>query len=84
MTFMSGGEIGDVAAVEHLLGRRIDRVDVPGFSHFAAEGEDGAPSPALPMPVDKKAERASRGRKLGKKTGAELTPEELQRLLKVG
>ena len=37
ITFMSGGEIGDVAAVEHLLGYRIARVNVPGYSVFADE-----------------------------------------------
>ncbi|HEX2080561.1 MAG TPA: DEAD/DEAH box helicase, partial [Longimicrobium sp.] len=85
ITFMSGGEIGDVAAVEHLLGYRIARVNVPGYSVFADEsGAEGEPQvTTITMPVDrKKEERAARGRRMGKHAGRELSPEELQKLLK--
>ncbi|HET6229750.1 MAG TPA: DEAD/DEAH box helicase [Longimicrobiaceae bacterium] len=75
ITFMSGGEIGDVAAVEHLMGRRIPRVNVPGFSVFGDE-----PEPAEP-PQTKKEIRATRGRRMGTRSGAELSPEELEKLL---
>jgi ATP-dependent RNA helicase RhlE len=83
ITFMSGGEIGDVAAVEHLLGSRIARVNVPGFSVFAEESVDGAPQvTTITMPAEtKKEQRAARGRKMGKHAGKELSPEELQKLL---
>jgi ATP-dependent RNA helicase RhlE len=96
ITFMSGLEIGDVNAVEQLLGRRIPRVDLPGFSFFTgnqeplrelAEGEEApAPRPqsALPPPTDHAEARAKRGRRMGSRAGAELTPEELAQLLKVG
>ena len=86
ITFMSGGEIGDVAAVEHLLGYRIARVNVPGFSVFADEsGVDGEPQvTTITMPESKKEQRASRGRRMGKHAARELSPEELQKLLKVG
>jgi ATP-dependent RNA helicase RhlE len=87
ITFMSGGEIGDVAAVEHLLGYRIARVNVPGFSVFADEstGEDGVEQQTtITMPVSRKEERASRGRRMGKHASKELSPEELQKLLGVG
>jgi ATP-dependent RNA helicase RhlE len=86
MTFMSGGEIGDVAAVEHLLGYRIARVNVPGFSVFADEstGEFGEEQvTTVTMPESKKEARASRGRRMGKHASKELTPEELQKLLGV-
>jgi ATP-dependent RNA helicase RhlE len=85
ITFMSGGEIGDVAAVEHLLGYRIARVNVPGFSVFAEESLDGEPQvTTVTMPVNKKKEeRASRGRRMGKHASKELSPEELQKLLGV-
>jgi ATP-dependent RNA helicase RhlE len=79
ITLMSGGEIGDVAAVEHLLGYRIARVHVPGYS-FMGEGEE----PTMEMPQTQREERALRGRRLGKRAGKELTPEELEKLLKVG
>jgi ATP-dependent RNA helicase RhlE len=92
ITFMSGSEIGDVAAIEHLTGSRIPRVNVPGFSVFAssasaasseAEGGPGGEG-TIQLPPDKRAERATRGRKLGKRSGRDLTPEELEKLLKVG
>jgi ATP-dependent RNA helicase RhlE len=84
ITFMSGGEIGDVAAVEHLLGYRIARVNVPGFSVFADEstGEDGVEQQTtITMPESRKDQRASRGRRMGKHAAKELSPEELQKLL---
>jgi ATP-dependent RNA helicase RhlE len=91
ITFMSGGEIGDVAAVEHLLGYRIARVNVPGFSVFADEsgGVDGESQvTTITMPESKaeskKEQRASRGRRMGKHAARELSPEELEKLLKVG
>ncbi|HEX6912102.1 MAG TPA: DEAD/DEAH box helicase [Longimicrobium sp.] len=86
ITFRSGAEIGDVAAVEHLLGYRIARVNVPGYSVFADESADGEPQvTTITMPVNKKKEeRASRGRRMGKHAAKELSPEELQALLKVG
>jgi ATP-dependent RNA helicase RhlE len=80
ITLMSGGEIGDVAAVEHLLGRRIPRVNVEGFSFLADGAED---TPAAPK-MDKKEQRATRGRRSGTRAGQELTAEELQAILKVG
>ncbi|HEX6748594.1 MAG TPA: DEAD/DEAH box helicase [Longimicrobium sp.] len=93
ITFMSGGEIGDVAAVEHLLGHRIPRVHVPGFSfHSAAAtaevaegGEEAQTVVELPPTIQQqKADRTSRGRRMGTRSGSELSPEELAKLLKVG
>jgi ATP-dependent RNA helicase RhlE len=86
ISFMSGGEVGDVAAVEHLLGRRIPRVNVEGFSFFVDEEGTAPGEPAAPKPgkaEQKKAQRATRGRRMGTRTG-ELTPEELERILKTG
>jgi ATP-dependent RNA helicase RhlE len=91
ITLMSGGEMGDVVAVEQLLGHRIPRVNVPGYSFFVGDapaevGEDGQPAPAAeeaPMPKTQRAAqkeaRSSRGRKTG-----ELSAEELAKLLRVG
>ena len=87
ISFMSGGEVGDVAAVEHLLGRKIPRVNVEGFSFFVDEtgAEPGeAKTPAPTARQEKAAQRVTRGRRMGTRTGAELTPEELEKLLKVG
>jgi ATP-dependent RNA helicase RhlE len=87
ISFMSGGEVGDVAAVEHLLGRKIPRVNVEGFSFFMDESgaEPGVvQTPAPTARQEKAAQRVTRGRRMGTRTGAELTPEELEKLLKVG
>jgi ATP-dependent RNA helicase RhlE len=84
ISFMSGGEVGDIAQVEHLLGRRIPRVNVEGFSFFVEEA--GAEPGAAPAPTareEKKAQRAVRGRRMGARAGAELSPEELEKVLKV-
>jgi ATP-dependent RNA helicase RhlE len=83
ITFMSGGEIGDVAAVEHLLGYRITRVHVPGFSFHAPEGGDGV-TEVVELPPTVQEQKANRSRRLGARSGKELSPEELARLLKVG
>jgi ATP-dependent RNA helicase RhlE len=83
ITFMSGGEIGDVAAVEHLVGSRIPRVNVPGFSVFSEEGSETTTVTMNTKPTQKEA-RASRGRRMGKNAGKELSAEDLQKLLGVG
>jgi ATP-dependent RNA helicase RhlE len=83
ITFMSGGEIGDVAAVEHLLGQRIPRVNVPGYSVFAEEGAEES-TITISAPPSKKEERAARGRRMGKHAGKELSEEQLRQLLAVG
>jgi len=91
ITFMSGGEIGDVAAVEHLLGYRLARVHVPGFSFHAptaTEQVDGVEQASVveqpPTIQEQKADKVSRGRRMGARAGKDLSPEELAKLLKVG
>jgi ATP-dependent RNA helicase RhlE len=85
ITFMSGGEIGDVAAVEHLVGYRLPRVHVQGFSFHAPAGAEGtSEEPRVELPPTQKEQRATRGRRMGTRANKELTPEELQKLLKVG
>jgi ATP-dependent RNA helicase RhlE len=91
ITFMSGGEIGDVAAVEHLLGYRLARVHVPGFSFHAptaTEAVDGVEQESVveqpPTIQQQKADKTSRGRRMGARAGKDLSPEELAKLLKVG
>ena len=74
ITFMSGGEIGDVVSAESLLGYSIPRVILPGYGDVVAD-------PAG-MP-DRKAIRATRGRRMGGRAGADLSPEELAEILRV-
>jgi hypothetical protein len=72
--------------VEHLLGYRISRVHVPGFSfHAPLEGDEGgAPREVVELPPTLREQKAMRGRRLGARSGKELSPEELAKLLKVG
>lgn len=79
ITFMSPAEIGEVRAIEHHIGRELPRVELPGYG-FGIATEEGVPS----KPAEKKMVRASRGHRMGSRAGAELTPEELERLLGVG
>lgn len=76
ITLMSGGEIGDVVAAEHLLGYTIPRVVLPGYGDGVADMAAAGP--------DKKAIRATRGRRMGGRAQADLSPEELAALLKIG
>ncbi|HET7276067.1 MAG TPA: DEAD/DEAH box helicase [Longimicrobiaceae bacterium] len=78
ITFMSPGEIGDLRAIERHLGRDLGRIDLEGFGFGEVEGETVA------VREVKKAARSSRGRRMGSRAGAELTPEELEALLGVG
>ena len=75
ITFMSGGEIGDVSAAEHLLGYTIPRVLLPGYGDAVADGSSTA--------AEKKAVRATRGRRMGGRAAEDLSPEELAALLNV-
>ena len=81
ITFMSPAEIGELRAIEYHIGREIPRVDLEGFG-FGLPSEDGG-SP-MPSRQEKKAVRASRGRRMGSRAGQALTPEELEKLLSVG
>ncbi|MBV9773046.1 MAG: DEAD/DEAH box helicase [Gemmatimonadetes bacterium] len=76
ITFMSGGEMGDVRAVEFLLGYRLPRVELPGFG-FGSATEETIYTPELKQP------RGKRSGRMGARSGAALTPEQLQELLNV-
>jgi ATP-dependent RNA helicase RhlE len=89
ITFMSPGEIGDVRAIEIHLGRDLPRIELPGYGfgeidEAAAHGA-ATPSVSVPTAMDRQVARSHRGRsRVGSRAGAELTPEELAALLKVG
>ncbi|HEX2093642.1 MAG TPA: DEAD/DEAH box helicase [Longimicrobiaceae bacterium] len=76
ITFMSGGEIGDVRQIELLLGYALPRVELPGFG-FGSDTEEKVYTPEF------KTGRTARGRRMGAKAGADLSPEELEKLLRV-
>jgi ATP-dependent RNA helicase RhlE len=80
ITFMSPAEIGDVRSIEIHVGRDLPRVDVPGYGF----GDVDATEDTISMPT-RHSNRPQRGgrRRMGSQSGRELTPEELQKILKV-
>jgi ATP-dependent RNA helicase RhlE len=76
VTFMSGGELAAVADIERVIGFKLPRISRPEFDY-----EGGVPSES----AKENAPRSNRsGSRLGSRSASELTPEELQELLKVG
>jgi len=76
ITFFSPGEIGELRAIEHFIGRTLPRVELPGYG-FSGVTEETIHTP----PPVGSAKKAARRRGIGSKSGAELTPEELKKLL---
>jgi ATP-dependent RNA helicase RhlE len=74
ITFVTIGELGDLKAIEYLLGREIPRMVHPEYGYGAGDGGRET----------KQAARSTRGRRLGSRQGAELTAEELGKLLQQG
>ncbi len=76
ITFMSPGEIGDLRAIEHHISRELPKIELPGygFGLATAEGATSAP-PRKP---------AKGGRRMGSRSSDQLSPEELEKLLRVG
>lgn len=79
ITFMTGGDLAYIHTIERALGYRLPRISLEGYDYTgggaastAAEYGRGTPS------------RNRAGRRLGARSTAELTPEELKELLKVG
>ena len=74
ITFMTAAELGHVRSIERVLGYSLPRVSLEGFDYA------GAPAGSA------KAAGASNrsGRRLGSRSTADLSPEELKRLLDVG
>lgn len=79
ITFMSPGEIGELRAIEHHIGRELPKVELPGYGFGLATPEAGSGTPA---PTSRKPVRG--GRRMGANAAKELTPEELEALLRVG
>jgi ATP-dependent RNA helicase RhlE len=76
VTFLSAAELGAMKDIERLLGRTIPRISLPGFDYETSSPDAAPRRPASTL------NRA--GSRLGSRSAAELTPEELQRLLTVG
>jgi ATP-dependent RNA helicase RhlE len=80
ITFMSPAEIGDVRSIELHVGRDLPRVDVPGYGY----GDVDATEDTISMPT-RHTKRPPRGgrRRMGSMAGKDLSPEELQKILKI-
>ncbi len=76
ITFMSPGEIGDLRAIEHHIGRALPKIELDGYGFGLATPEGEAPA------APRKA--AKGGRRMGSRSGTQLSPEELEKLLRVG
>jgi hypothetical protein len=77
-TFMSPGEIGELRAIEHHIGRELPKIELEGYGFGLATPEGEAPSSR----ASKKPARG--GRRMGSRAGAQLTAEELEAVLRVG
>ena len=76
VTFMSAGDLMLMKDIERVLGYGVPRISLPDFDY---EGGAMAETPARP------AARSTRtGTRMGSRKAADLSPEELQELLKVG
>ena len=76
ITFMSPGEIGELRAIEHYIGRQLPKIELEGYG-FGLATEDGT----VPN-SNKKPPKGTRG--FGSRSGKDLSPEELEKLLQVG
>jgi ATP-dependent RNA helicase RhlE len=74
ITFMSPGEIGDVRSIELHLGQSLPRVELPGY------GFGGVTEETVRTPTPKKPTKGGR-RAMGRRSGDDLSPEELKDLL---
>jgi len=76
ITFMSPGEIGELRAIEHHLGKELPKVELEGYGFGLATPE----GTTLPKPT-----KPARGfRRMGSRAAAQLSPEELEEILRVG
>jgi ATP-dependent RNA helicase RhlE len=76
ITFMSPGEIGELRAIERHIGRELPKIELEGYGFGLATPEGGAPVAAR--------KPARGGRRMGSRARADLSPEELEALLRVG
>jgi ATP-dependent RNA helicase RhlE len=77
ITFMGAGELALVKDIERVLGQKIERLSIPEYDF---EGSiSAAPSPEKIAAAPKRG-----GGRMGSRSAAELSPEQLRELLKVG
>src|SRR5690606_3361509 len=76
ITFMTAGESALVKDIERVLGEPLPRVSLPEY--------DSAGAPANGAPVKPVVAVNRGGQRMGARRTAQLSPEELEKLLKVG
>jgi ATP-dependent RNA helicase RhlE len=76
ITFMTAAELGQVRSIERVLGYALPRISLEGYDY------KGAPASEQAKAAQAKTNRG--GRRLGSRSTADLSPEELKRLLDVG
>ena len=74
-TFVTAADLGQLHAIERMLGYKLQRVSVPDFDYAGGTNE-----PA--KQIDAQVNRA--GARMGTRNASELSPEQLRELLKVG
>jgi ATP-dependent RNA helicase RhlE len=75
ITFMSPGEIGDLRAIERHIGRELPKIELDGFGFgLTTDGK----SVATPLP-----KRIKGGRRMGSRPAVQLSPEQLEAILRV-
>ena len=77
VTFMSGGELAAMKDIERVLGYKVERISLPEYDYEGAPAEPEAAAKA-------KASVNRGGGRMGSKKAADLTPEQLAELMKVG
>ena len=75
VTFVTGLDLGYLKSIEHRLGRKLDRIHLPEFDYAGSPREEGR---------DERRKHSRTGGGMGSRSAEDLTPEELEELLKVG
>lgn len=71
VTFVVSADLGFLKSIEHLLGRSLERISLPGFGYGGESVEDPEP----------KRKRSRSGRRMGRRLAEDLSEEELEELL---
>jgi ATP-dependent RNA helicase RhlE len=76
ITFMSPGEIGELRAIEMHIGRELPKIELEGYG-FGLTTPGNATSATAKKPV-------KGGRRMGSRSNTQLSPEQLEEILRVG
>ena len=77
MTFVSAADLGAMRGIEIVLGDRLPRLSIEGFDYDSALN-------LTPQPARVPAATSRTGGRMGTRRAADLSPEELKALLRVG